>query len=134
MPRTKTITLDGASFTIAPLTLEQAETWKNDVSKSAAPTVEGQSAPDTLKTIYAPSLEFVVCPALNNVLAIGIPAEQRWTVDRCYRELDQMLIDWLFKEILTFCGYGVRENKQGKIEDQPGEAQAPSTSQQSAGA
>jgi hypothetical protein len=119
--RTKKFEMDGASYTITPLTLAQTEAWKN------APAVDLEDK--TIKARFLPHFRDVICPSLNNVLPKDANGDA-WTPERCYQEMDQIVAMKLFSAILEFSGYKINTGD----ESPQGETQAPSTSPVSAGA
>ena len=120
MPRLKKIELDGAEFTIAPLTTVQVE--------------EFSQSDDTLNGLmFMASTYSVICMGLNNVpqpytltisgasgvaQAVGPP----WTPERVRNELDIVTVKWLYTEILKFSGLNTEP-----VEVKPGEPQGAST-------
>lgn len=124
MPRKKDIELNGASFTIAPLTLAQAEAWKLSVDESKKQREENPEQERTNEDIYKQQFKDVICPSLNNALPLNTPDDQKWTPDKCWLEFDMVLNSWLFSEILEFSGY---KTKAPDGTPAKGEAQTPST-------
>lgn len=155
MARKKNFEMDGAVYVITPLTLSQVETWKS------APTPEPS---ENLIERFTPHLRDVICPSLNNVLPKAtlrqfeklsdeldvrlkqdpkdvegkieklrqtIESLDVWTPERCFAEMDKDIITKMFSEIIEFSGYRFKTADELV---QQGEAQAPSISQQSAGA
>lgn len=87
--RTKNVTMDGASFKLAPLNLEQVERFTKEET----------------------TVHDVILWSLQN-------AGLDWDEDKLRKELDVVLRQFLFDEILLFSGLKQQESKQ------PGEAGA----------
>lgn len=103
--RRKVIEMDGATFTIAPLTLGQLRKYSRDLK-------EGDSL-----LIRASEL---VSMGLNN--AQNDPSEASWTPERVQDELDQPLFVRLQEEIAAFSG--LRTQRVGET---PAASEKPST-------
>jgi hypothetical protein len=86
--RQKTVTYDGASFTISPLTLAQVEQFISPLPK------EG----DVLRAGKVRAFD-LLCWALNNA-----NPEQKWDHERIRQELDPWVFAKLQDEILEFTG------------------------------
>jgi len=97
--RTKVVEMDGASYTIAPLTLEQIDEYVAPLED-----VANQNSIGFKKGFQ------VVCYALNNALPEGTPDEERWTDDRVRKEIDLVLFEKLQGEIISFSGFKI-DNK-----------------------
>lgn len=106
MRRLKKIEVDGAIFTIAPLTVEQVEHYLGT-------TVEQRVGKVSLMLVQGAC--DVICYGLNNA---DSASDNPWTPERIRVELDLELVDRLFSEILTFS-----KLKLIKAEESPGEAQ-----------
>lgn len=118
MPRRKEVEMDGAKFTISPLTLSQVE----QLVQAKDQVVEAIGAPATLtdgeqaRSLRSRMYELVVCNGLNNALPKDAPESDRWTVQRVEDELDMVLVEFLQKQIL---GFSKLEAPEGA---QPGQA------------
>ena len=101
MARKKKVELDGAEFSITPLTFEQVETWVRQRAEF------GLDAPGFDVTAVDPNLlrrsvfENVICASLNNAKEIN----GEWTSDRVYKEMDKVLYEFVYAEILKFMGF-----------------------------
>lgn len=89
--RKKTVQLDGAEFTIAPLTFKQ---YRELITERPAET----AAPQTADQQWANSWE-IICSSINRA-----GADPAWTAARCNDELDISTVQWLIDEILGFSG------------------------------
>jgi hypothetical protein len=87
MPRTKTVTLDDASFKIASLTLEKAEEF--------FPT----PVPERTTEEQIARMKEIVCFSLN-----GAGADPTWSPERIAKEMDIPLFNWLYMQILEMSG------------------------------
>jgi hypothetical protein len=99
LPRLKKIEMDGAEFTIAPLTLAQVDGFVQTKVDDVKPE-------ELRKRSYQ-----LVCDGLNNALPAtengnGTPTA-RWTPERISNELDMVLYQRLQSEILEFSGLKV---------------------------
>ena len=86
--RQKTVTYDGASFTISPLTLAQVEQFIAPLPKEGDLVREGRVRAFDL-----------VCWALNNA-----QPDEKWDHERIRQELDPWVFAKLQDEILEFSG------------------------------
>jgi hypothetical protein len=85
--RRKVVEMDGAQFTIAPLTLGQLRKYSKDLKEGDTLMVRGAE---------------LVCMGLNN--ARNGDDDPEWTVDRALDEFDQPLFLRLQEEIAAFSG------------------------------
>ena len=106
--RTKPVSRDGATVTIAPLTIDQVEEYVAPLEDLAGE-----------KSAKIRSYE-LVCHGLNNALADGEP---QWTHDRIRKELDLVLFGELQREILEFSGFKLDRKEAVAV---PGESRAAS--------
>jgi len=107
MRRRKQVEMDGARFTISPLTLEQVGVLGDDGEVRPVP-----------KSVY----ETVVDGLNNGQLAIaedlcgaGLTAVP-WTVQRVKSEMDLLLWKFLHAEILDFSGLKIEAKSAGETE------------------
>src|SRR5579871_2297801 len=98
MPRTKAIVMDGASFTIAPLTVSQVEEF---ISRQRALLAKKDAVGmrDTWRDL--------ICMGLNN-------AGGEWKKEELDTTLDIPLFNFLRDEILKFSGLA-SDNEEKKI-------------------
>lgn len=94
--RRKTFALDGASVTVAALTMDQAR----------AAFAEGKTS----------TRADIVALCLNNARVNGEP---EWSTARIQQEMDPIFFQRLYDEIIDFCGLKPEETE-------PGEPAAPS--------
>lgn len=92
--RTKQVKMDGAEFTIAPLTLDQIEQYIAPLEDVA-----------TQKAIGFRKAYEVVCYGLNNALPEGTPEDQKWTKEKVSKQIDMVLFERLQEEIIEFSGF-----------------------------
>lgn len=89
--RKKKVTLDGAEFTIAPLTLDQVDEYVAPLEDIA-----------NQKSVGFKKGFQVVAYGLNNALPEG---EAQWTEERIKSELDLVIFEHLQNEIIEFSGF-----------------------------
>lgn len=103
--RTKKVTLDGAEFLIAPLTVNQVE---DQINKRQTPTGELDAAAVQQMTNYVYEL---VATGLNNAASAN-GAQADWTVDNLPERLDSVTIEFLQGEIIVFSGMEYQKGGQ----------------------
>jgi hypothetical protein len=91
--RKKLVAIDGASVTIAALSISQARKLFAEEAASA------------------PTRGDIVVLSLNNARTNGEP---EWTVERTQEEFDSVLFMRLYDEIIDFCGLKPEETTQGE--------------------
>jgi hypothetical protein len=105
MPRMKVVEIDGAKFTISPLTVKQVEDFIGQ-SKEQRTELFGALLPARMYD--------VIVVALAN----ASPGDG-WTRERVYTELDQLSLETLFGEILEFSRMKLEKKA---VDDSAGEA------------
>jgi len=101
--RRKTVSIDGAEFTISPLTIEQVE-------QLVAPAEELQENKSGIVRVYE-----MICTSLNNAIAGGASPAEPWTPARIKHELDQYTVAWLQDQVLAMSGLrAVAESPTGE--------------------
>src|SRR5260370_14940762 len=121
MARRKLLEIDGAQFTISPLTLKQTE----DVVDSKARIEDAQKDVTNRRAVQSIMFETVLCPGLNNALSKDVAEAEKWTPERVFDEMDLVLAMKLQNEILMFSGLApeVPDNKF-EVKPKEGEVQA----------
>ena len=121
MPRIKAVSIDGAKFVIAPLTIVQMRDFIANTPKMPG---------DDDKQLFmgGPAFDKVyetICSSLNNAKTdVGSYLNgAEWTPDRCIAEMDQGTIDFLQPLIYEFTGLKTSAEASKK----PGETPAAST-------
>ena len=101
MARKKKVELDGAEYTITPLSFKQVENWaqqRKDLGLDDPNFDISTADPLKLRTV---AFECVICPSLNNAKEIN----GEWTAERVADEMDKVLYEFLFAQILEFMGF-----------------------------
>lgn len=91
--RTKKVSKDGAEFTIAPLNLDQIESY-----------VKLEDLANRKSIGFTKAYE-VVCYGLNNALPEDTPEEQKWTPAKIKAKIDLVMFELLQQEIIDFSGF-----------------------------
>jgi hypothetical protein len=107
MPRTKVVELDGAKFTIAPLTLRQVEEFleKQRAALGMDPTSKVFTIEHAAKADQGKLTDLwreFICMGLNN--AMLSETGERWKPDRLIDQIDLVTFQRLRNELMEFSG------------------------------